>query len=141
MSAAPLCPTCGQPASKALGGPEQHAVDTSSLAQQRADRVGQLNFSAGARRRALQRGEDPRRQNVSRRNGERAGSIGGTRFFNEIRQLDQAAGPAVARQHDAVRRRVFTPDLFEGDDGGSAGLVEGVGHPPHDVALPLEPDD
>jgi hypothetical protein len=100
-----------------LGGPEQHAVHASSRAQQHADRIGQLDFSTGARRRALERGEDLRRQDVSRRNGKRAGSIGGSRLFNEIGKIDQAPGPAVARQDDAVRRRIFPPDLFEGDDG------------------------
>ncbi len=124
-----------------LGGPEQHAVHASSLPQQlRIASVSWISPPApgGVRSRAAKIcGDRTYRAAMASVLGASAGRGFSTRSARSIRLPDP---PSRGRTmpYDAV---VFPPDLFEGDDGGCVRLVERVGHPPHDVALTLEPDD
>src|SRR5688500_11847152 len=84
------------------------------LADQSADRIGQLDLAAGATAGLLEDVEDLRGQDVSAKHCEVGWGVVDGRLLDEVADLDQAA-LLLERIHDAVARHLLAPDALDGN--------------------------
>ena len=76
-----------------LAGAEPHADDPLALPEQEPDGVGQLQLAATVERRLPDRGEDARREDVARGDGEVARGLGGRRLLDQVGDLEDLPDP------------------------------------------------